>query len=434
MLQHNPGWLSLLNLATFVWISGWTVHSVALAIRGYRPSVIGPMVAVFAFNGLPLLLDEIIGRPSYPANPGFAIGSRDPLSSSIYCFYVFLIPPILWSVGRTSQQKKQLKELFKGNLCWDKKDSTPSWLITLLYGIVVAPLFLLLLSPSPGTYLQFGWKESWRWGEHNLTDSVLNFAPWLARAALLSIVSSSMIVIVKRKLSSIDYLSICSLIAVDIIVIGMRYAFAYACALAVFSFWHRGSLRNLQLITASILAVIVVAWYSDVFLRDYRLVQLQSFEEQYTRFRIEYGRDDVVKMTIYAELYPERMQILEYRGQSLLYDLLIAVPRAIWQEKPREYSYYFSSAMILTDPDRFPFEKGYMTTSWLDEAIANFSWMGFFIGPLVPALICRIGDTRSKMGIAYALTFLTSCLFLAVHLPAFYPVFALWVLVVVFSL
>jgi hypothetical protein len=105
------------------------------------------------------------------------------------------------------------------------------------------------------------------------------------------------------------------------------------------------------------------------------------------------------------------------------------VPRALWPEKPYPYAVYFTSALFLIPPQSLGWG---MTTSWLEEAIANFSWFGFLLGPLVPALICRIGDSRQNV-IAGSLTILVSSLFLAVQLAAFAPLFILWIASVLLS-
>ena len=67
-----------------------------------------------------------------------------------------------------------------------------------------------------------------------------------------------------------------------------------------------------------------------------------------------------------------------------------------------------------------------MTTSWLDEAIANFSWLGMLLGPLVPGLVCAIGDRRRSSG-ARSLTLLVASLLLTVNLVAFMSIAVLWV-------
>jgi hypothetical protein len=68
-----------------------------------------------------------------------------------------------------------------------------------------------------------------------------------------------------------------------------------------------------------------------------------------------------------------------------------------------------------------------MTTSWLDEAIANFGWLGLLVGPLVLSAMCRFGDAFVWPPLN-VLTILVVVLMLAVQLSAFLGLFALWAL------
>jgi hypothetical protein len=73
-----------------------------------------------------------------------------------------------------------------------------------------------------------------------------------------------------------------------------------------------------------------------------------------------------------------------------------------------------------------------ITTSWLEEAIANFSWAGLLIGPLMLALLCRIGD-GSNDSLTRLLTILVACLFLAVEFSAFATLVGIWLGCVLFN-
>jgi hypothetical protein len=74
-----------------------------------------------------------------------------------------------------------------------------------------------------------------------------------------------------------------------------------------------------------------------------------------------------------------------------------------------------------------------MTTTWLDEAIANFSWPGMAIGPVLIGLICRVGDSRGS-AMVRVLTVVVAVLLMSVHAIAFWPVFILWLAMMIASL
>lgn len=146
----------------------------------------------------------------------------------------------------------------------------------------------------------------------------------------------------------------------------------------------------------------------------------------YVNSRIDYGRDSVIKQAIFAELNPDRLRILEYRGQSLVFYSLFFVPRSLWPGKPYPYAVYVTAAMM-----RAPLRdyRWGVTTSILDEAIANFGWAGLVIGPMIPARICAVGDRRRSPFVAI-LTVTIASLLLVLHATAFIPLILLWILLV----
>ena len=50
--------------------------------------------------------------------------------------------------------------------------------------------------------------------------------------------------------------------------------------------------------------------YQETF--RYNMLQIDDWEQVYHNMRVDLGRDDVTKMAIYAELYPEELEILDY--------------------------------------------------------------------------------------------------------------------------
>jgi hypothetical protein len=140
-------------------------------------------------------------------------------------------------------------------------------------------------------------------------------------------------------------------------------------------------------------------------------------------FRIDFGRDNGIRLAIFSELNPEYLQILEYRGQSVLFNLTFFVPRSVWPDKPWPYSVYSTAAVFNLRPDYLGWG---VTTSWLEEAIANFSWLGFLLGPLLITLVARIGDSTGEPVVSF-LTKLVVSLLLTVQLAAWIYLALLWV-------
>jgi hypothetical protein len=183
-------------------------------------------------------------------------------------------------------------------------------------------------------------------------------------------------------------------------------------------------------VTAVSPATAIAFW---IFSASYQ-AEIRSFDtvdsgQRYDSMRLDYGRDHIIRMSLYAEIHPDSEPILEHRMQSLLFDATMLVPRRIWTEKPWPYATYATAAALRLPVRNFGWG---ITTSWLEEAVANFGWPGLIIGPLLLAVICRIGDA-TKDGIVRLLTILVGSLLLAVQMTAFMPFVVTWLIAIMVS-
>jgi hypothetical protein len=196
----------------------------------------------------------------------------------------------------------------------------------------------------------------------------------------------------------------------------------------LFSGWRAGVLRGSRILAAGLCAVGMLAGFSAFYQSEIRTtatgqrVERTADSPGYLYTRIDYGRDAGIRLAIHAEIDPNSPAILEYRGESIVFAATAALPRSMWPGKPYPYSFYSTARALGIRPRNIGWG---ITTSWLEEAIANFGWFGLLIGPLVPALVCNIGDRRQS-SMAGLLTASVASLLLAVQVPAFLPIVALW--------
>jgi hypothetical protein len=190
--------------------------------------------------------------------------------------------------------------------------------------------------------------------------------------------------------------------------------------------WERRIFTGWKLAAVSGLSLIGFAGFSYSYQAGVRSSDLLSAAKQYDNFRIDYGRDHGIKYAIYCELHPEHPSILDYRGQSLLYLVTILVPRQLWIDKPWPYAVY-STAAGQGVPAQ---DLGWcITASWLEEATANFGLFGLLLGPMVLAIMCRVGDGSGYV-VTRLLTILLGCLMLAMS-SAFPIVKIAWLVAVI---
>ena len=122
---------------------------------------------------------------------------------------------------------------------------------------------------------------------------------------------------------------------------------------------------------------------------------IDDSDAMYTATRIDFFRDDRVRLAIYKELYPEGKPMLDYPGQTLLTDALSVVPinyvvSAVGHES---YSYQTYLTCALENYNRKEkidvSQHGYMTICFLAELISNLNIIGILLIPFVCLWFCK---------------------------------------------
>lgn len=404
-----------LQIVVLIWQTYWMVRSVHALARGDRRTILFVQLVFYFFFAVPGLLDLVIGAPAYTYQRGFVMSQFDHTTNLIYLLYVAVVPVVFEIVGgRPSATLGAVTSMRLGRTA-----RLIAWAALLGLPLVLA------MAPRPMEYLHYA-----RFIAHQI-EGADQYNVFVVLWATLVVISAVLIISAEGSLA-IERAAATPFLMIAIWVHGKRSIVAVALFLILYILWMRGALRGRRFIGALLVVGLVLGTFSRVYQNNVReigensRIRERGFEssEDYVNYRIDYGRDGVGKQTIYAELHPDEIRILEYRGQSLLFDLAILVPRSVWPGKPYPYPTYVTSAMFGFDPT----DMGWgVTTSWLEEAIANLSWFGLIAGPVVPALICRIGDRRRSMLVGI-LTVTIGSFLLVLSLVAFFPMFALWVI------
>jgi hypothetical protein len=420
--------IAVLELATFVWLLGWAAWAFGLLAQQQRHPILAAFLVHFLFCGTPLLINHLYGLPAYIYTPGFYVASRNETTTIIYCLYVSVVPVIWWLTGRG---RASAGEQGSGT-----EDATFQMVIhrlrPLFYLFIISPLLAWIFAPAPWLYLSYGVSALHEF--NNSKRSVLEIFSDPARykdimfmASFLCIIGVSGLLVSIKRLHMAHFYLLAPWIMLAIWLNGKRYIIAMAIFVIGYILWERGYLIGSRLVVAACVVIVLMGAYSYGYQVAYRGDNLQGSERWYENTRMDYGRDDVIKLAIFAELHPQIIRILEYRGQSFLFYGVFYVPRDFWPQKPYPYAVYSTSAIAMFDSPR---QIGWgLTTSILEEAVANLSWAGMLAGPLVVSLVCRLGEA-CRNSLISAFTALIACLFLSVHLNAFMVMFLLWAMTV----
>jgi hypothetical protein len=400
--------VQIANIITALWLAGWAGYAVNRLSKGDTHSALTLFLVHFIFCGIHPALDVFVGIPDYQFNPGFREATADFTTSIIYCLYVCACPVLWWLFAIGNHPVVSI-------LPRQEKPTVAGFIVQLLcYTVLVTPVFLTVLSPNPVVYTKYAYILT---AGDRVTEAEFQFHTFVSVVCKASVFAGAFLLLWARRPRWI-LVSACLLLAAWID--GKRNIVVLEILVWSYSLWNRGYIRPSSLWKLGVACAMLVAAFSVFYQTKFRRDVIAT--SVYDNVRIDYGRDDVIKQAIYCELYPDEGTILEYRGQSWLFHLTTLVPRRFWEGKPDSYAVYVTSRMLKVSVRRFQWG---VTTSILDESIANFSWIGMLIGPLILSLICRFGDS-SRDGFVQLLTVAIACLLLVVHLTAFYPIFLVW--------
>lgn len=398
--------LLIVNMITLTWLAGFTIR--CLLDLGARQRKSSSFVSALfcVLYGIPIGLDVFAGIPEYALTPGLRAGANDEFTCLVYNCFVALVPLMLWyGSPRKIQSHSGFAALETNHLRF------------LLCMLLIGPLLVVPFAPRPDMYLQYGSII-----QESTKSASYEFHGFLAVACLLSMLSGAALLLVNHKLGR-TFLLVIPFNLIAIWMQGKRSSVALFFILLWFVAWARGLLRSRMVWAMVPMSALIfsgyIAWYQNTF----RPNAVQDSFVTYENSRIDYGRDHHLKAAIFCELSGNEQSILEYRGQSFLFSIAMFIPRTEWPEKPLPYAIYMTGyALQSFSPDR-----GWgLTTSILDEAVANFGWLGFAFGPAILLAICRVCD-RSQDLIVKVLGILIACLFLCVEFVAFAPIFLVWV-------
>ena len=404
MMLDEDVFKTILNLVTSAWLLGWAWRGLRNLLSPKRDSISFVLIVHFVLCGLPLLLDEAVGKTDYRLWPGFNIAAADGLTNFVFCAYVSACPLLWWWFGRTDSRRRRQPGMSTAEalrrLSWQGK--------TLLHCVLFTPLLALYLAPNAMAYREYAAII-----RATLTPEELAFHPYVTACTLASALAGAALLLSQRNLKfTLSYaLPIAFVVAwID----GKRTVVLIIFVMFGIALWARGALTKRGVAVWAPLLALAFAAFSVFYQGEFRGFGEVEWTQRYNNMRLDYGREHVMRQSIFAELHPETPPVLEYRMQSLLFDATMLVPREFWPEKPWPYAIYATAAAFRV-PVRY---LGWgVTTSWLEEAVANLGWPGFLVGPLLVGWICRLGDSQPDT-IVCLLTILVSSMLLAVQVGA----------------
>jgi hypothetical protein len=395
--------LLIVQLATAIWLLFLAAVAAARLVRGNGHAALVLTCVHFVFFGIPLWLDVIYGGPPVRYQ-GFADATSNPTVTMTYCFAV-AVAPLVWYFA-------------SGASSWVPRHSptAPVRINRLEMVLLFLPLLLVVTIANPTTYATYGAVV-----QDALDEEALSVQMFVAIASLITVALIAKCIGRSSHLTTAQRLLFVSAGAVALWLNGKRAIIVIATVWVGYALWRRRPRQTIPLLAA--IAGIVVVLVAALLSYQWLVRGIAAGDrESYANVRVDYGRDLVLKLALLSEIESGREPVLDYRGQTLVFYSTLPIPRSMWPDKPWPFAVYQTSRMLGIETRSLGWA---VTTSWLDESVANFGLAGIFIGPLLLGLICRIGH-NAKDPVVDATTTVIALQFLTVQLAAFYPLAAFW--------
>jgi len=415
--------LIILQFITLVLSSSYLLSIINRLKKGAFNSIHIVYMGFYFFMIFPVLLDLIFGRPDYSNYSnfnnfiGFELSHNDPTTEIIYSIFLLFSSSFMFFFGK-------YKMIYKNQLKLNDYGILNKIVVFILTAIMCLPLILTLfrtiqlnqpiLNLFNYDYLRLLFRGSiyFLYYYYLATFSVMSFI------GILLLSNKNFL-----KLSILSALPIYIAIGIH----GKRNIIAILIFLYLFSILFKSRIRTKNfkyLIAGFVLLILLVSinYQSEIRGIDFR----DSISTFYTDFRVDYGRDDVIKMAIYNQINGNG--ILEGHANTHLYFLNFFFSDVKYIASPYKYSVYATSRLLGYDS---PIDLGWgMTTGVFDESISNYGIiLGTIISNFFIIFICRIGD-RTKNGLGLILTYITAFFFMILQFTSFIFIFFIWFLVI----
>lgn len=409
--------IDFLFLFTFILLCASFLKLFFLIFKKFKQgyfSVAMPLVLVMViFLLIPIILDLIFGKPDFNRYKGFSNASESINVDIYYNVYIIFVNLLFIRYMRRSVNRKIsfqahyfFKQAYKSRM--------------LLWFLMFLPIIAVLLSSNPLEYLNYKAVVT------NRTDVFRNSHVFVGKAALLSVAVGSILfyLIIRTRNSTLSlprYVLYFILIFIAFWVDGKRGIIVKYLFLLLASGWILGKITPKKIVKRGIIGIALLVVFVGAYGKDFAKSSAMD-RTIYSSFRLNLGRDHTIKYTLYKEFEIEK-PILEFRGQSFLFDVVFFIPRSLWPQKPYPYAVYFVTDVLSLDREPIGWT---FTTCILEEFISNFGFIGMFLAPLFLLWICKIGDNTSNIMLTF-FSILVAVFFMFTQLAAFMPIFMLFI-------
>lgn len=368
------------------------------------------VLLLYFFQCLPIAADYVLGTPQYKSwLYEFEMAAGHEGVAIIYDLYVVSLFVALFLVSRSHNRNQGPASPSMKIL------QIPAWMLWIL---LILPYIIIIFGGKASHYVIYA-SNAGRGLESSFTGILSAFL-------ILAIIASQLLYFGKP--SSLGRLILLVLYSFSLIWIsGKRYIIS-TIVFCFFFLYVASPFRGKSIIKLKmgiLVGIVALLGYSAYYITNIKVTTDGFWETTYAAMRIDFGRDDVVKFTIWKEYFQDE-HILEYPGQTILSTLLMVVPRSIYPSKAYPHYRYLTAALY--NKTLLDIPAG-MTPSVLEMFIANFHWFGIPICIIFLIWFCRQADKAVVLHEKLVYAFVLEGM-LTQSLDAMFFVFYLWLYLV----
>ena len=370
------------------------VISVVLLVSNYKKITQSSRYLIYflfiLYYVAPLFFDVFLMRPEYTKSlyRGFRLTRDDELTRCIYDAFIIYAQIIIlnfrkWKTTPEYMESLKVNELEK-NLEF-KGDNIN--VITFIGAILPVALAIVLPVNKAALY-------TFQWREYNIFDYTKHFG-FIEQFTYIGIICTVILLVRafdNRQIAVSAFYAV--ILYMNLCIQGKRSILFFT--LLVYILVMLPGLRDksldpkkrrqkmLGLVAISAIAVAIMVGMTLIVKVASRGYDASDTSELYTALRIDFFRDDRVRMAIYSIIHPSEMKIIDWPGQSLLPfpTWLFPIDHILGKigiSYPAYTTYFCSALLMLPRSQSFT----YMTPCIYAELVSNFGFVGALIMPFL---------------------------------------------------
>ena len=329
--------------------------------------------------------------------PNMYVAMSDEMTGYFYSLFVVLVEGMFAFLSRTLPYKSHSLIDLKG--IYNKVQTVRFLKVVLFFGMFVS-VVAVFAAPNPEIYKEFSYFYTNRVDSLNVSRIYHYSVIAMANRIVLFCILLFYLLNKNSKLNIFVYIAIAIMTWIN----GKRTLFTFALiGILGIDFLNKKYRDNTFKFIAKILFFLVIVL--GYFLIYIDLTGKGSTTNFLNLYSLYFARMSNVQTSIFDILNEHTM--MDYWGQSMLYNFFFWIPRSIWETKPVIFSKYFTAYVMgyTTIDINWQFQVNIWT-----EYIANFGFWGILLGVLAIYVIARLSE-KSNSSMVYYLGWIFTILY-----------------------